>query len=86
MTLGHLPLGHLPCTRRSLHSLLLIGAGGSRVIKRNYLRSDLSIYQLPFLFHPDSDPIIRKGREGSAGRLGSSSPPPSLSWVDSQFS
>ena len=43
---------------------------GSHAIKRNYLRPDLSLYQLPFLFHPDSDPIIRKGtereREGSS--------------------
>ena len=43
---------------------------GSRAIKRNYLRPDRSFYQLPLLFHPDSDPIIRKGtereREGSS--------------------
>ena len=71
---------------RSLHSLLLIGAGGSRVIKRNYLRSDLSI-NCPFYFIPIAIRLLEK--EQRAARVASappSSPPPSLSWVDSQFS
>ena len=70
---------------RSLHSLLLIGAGGSRVIKRNYLRSDLSI-NCPFYFIPIAIRLLEK--EQRAARVASAPPIllPLVSWVDSQFS
>ena len=38
------------------------------VIKRNYLRSSDRSINCPFLFHPDSDPIIRKGTDKAARR------------------
>ena len=64
------------------------GEGGSTSVRVQlngiiYAPIDPSI-NCPFLFHPDSDPIIRKGTERERGRAA-----PSLTlvaWVDSQFS